>query len=158
MGSSSEKNINKLTYDRHVIRNTRIQRFSNRQGNQVGKESRASRINKATCLKERQDRLAAQGEATSKGKLALSNKAEHNTALITVEMSAVLTKSIHPEDHVKVVHLQDSKIGRKATARNLNSNLKKSLRRLQLLSSWCDNCHICLDWLYKLAEDTRKTL
>ena len=50
----------------------------------------------------------AQREATSEGKLALSNKAEHNMVLIAVEMSAVLAKPIHPKDHVKVVHLQDS--------------------------------------------------
>ena len=64
----------------------------------------------------------------------LSNRAEHKTTLTTVEMSMVLAKPNHPEDHVKVVHLQDSKIGRKTTAQNLNSNLKKPLKGLQLLS------------------------
>ena len=71
-------------------------------------------------LKKRQDRLATQGETTSKGKLVFSNRAEHNTVLIAVEMSVVLAKPIHPEDHVKVVHLYDSKIGGKATAQDLN--------------------------------------
>ena len=130
-----EENINKLTYDRHVVRNTRIQRFFNRQENQTDKKSRIDRTNKAMCLKKRQDRLAAQGEATSEGKLALSNRTEHNTMLIAVKMSMVLAKPIHPEDHVKVMHLQDSQIGGKGTVENLNGNLREPLERLQLFSS-----------------------
>ena len=74
-GKLIRKNVNKLTYDWHVVRNTRIRRFSSSQGNQ------ASRTNKATGLKKRQDRLSAQGEATSKGKLALSNKTKYDTVL-----------------------------------------------------------------------------
>ena len=65
----------------------------------------------------------------------LSNRVEYNTVLIEVEMSVVLAKLIHPEDHVKVVHLQDSQIGGKATVKNLNSNLGEPLGILQLLSS-----------------------
>ena len=104
-GKLIRKNVNKLTYDWHVVRNTRIQRFSSSQRNQAGKENRTSRTNKATRLKKRQDRLAVQGEATSKGKLALSNRTKHDTALKAVKMSTVLAKPIHPKDHVKVVHL-----------------------------------------------------
>ena len=122
-GKLIRKNINKLTYDRHIVRNTRIQRFSSRQGNQTSKKSRTGRTNKATHLKKRQDGLTAQGEATSEGKLTLSNRMEHDTALKAVKMSAVLAKPIHPEDHVKVVHLQDSQISEKTTAQNLNCNL-----------------------------------
>ena len=62
--------------------------------------------------------------------------------LIAVKMSVVLAKLIHPEDHVKVMHLQDSQISGKATARNLNDNLEKPPRRLQLLSSGGDNYYI----------------
>ena len=58
----------------------------------------------------------AKGKATSKVKLKLSLRAKHDTALKAVQMSAVSAKPIHPEDHVKVVHLQDSKIGEKTTA------------------------------------------
>ena len=47
-GKFIEKNINKLTYDRYVVRNLRIQRFSGRQGNQIGKKSRAGKTNKTT--------------------------------------------------------------------------------------------------------------
>ena len=72
----------------------------------------------------------------------LSDRAEHNTMLIAVEMNAVLAKPIHPEDQVKVVHLQDSQIGGKTTAENLNDDLGEPLRRLRLLSSWGNNYHI----------------
>ena len=74
-------------------------------------------------IKERQDGLTAQGEATSKGKLTLSNRTEHDTMLKTVEMSAVSAKPIYLEDHVKVMHLQDSKIDEKTTARDLDCHL-----------------------------------
>ena len=57
-----------------------------------------------------------QGEATSKEKLTLSNRMEHDMTVKAVKMSAVSAKPIHLEDHVKVMHLQDSQIGGKATA------------------------------------------
>ena len=115
-GKVIRKNINKLTYDRHIVRNTRIRRFSSRQGNQVGKKNRAGRTNKSTRLKKRQDGLTAQGEATSEGKLTLSNRMKHDTTLKVVKISVVSAKPIHLEDHVKVMHLQDSQIDGKAMA------------------------------------------
>ena len=56
-------------------------------------------------FQKRQDGLTAQGEATSEGKLVLSNRMKHDMMLKAVKMSMVLAKPIHSEDHVKVVHL-----------------------------------------------------
>ena len=74
-------------------------------------------------LKKRQDRLAAQGEATLEEKIVPSNRTKHDMMLKAVEMSVVSAKPIHLKDHVKVVHIQDSQIGEKTTAQNLNYNL-----------------------------------
>ena len=38
----------------------------------------------------------------------LSNRTKHDMTLKTVEMSMMSAKPIHPEDHVEIVHLQDS--------------------------------------------------
>ena len=70
------KNINKLAYDRHVVRSAGIRRFHSRLGDKTSKKNRATRTNKITRLKERQHRLTAHGETTSKGVLGLSNGAK----------------------------------------------------------------------------------
>ena len=72
--------------------------------------------------------MTTQGEATSEGKLTLSNGVKKQTTLETVQVSMVLGKPIHPEDHVKIVHLQDSQIGGQRMARNYNRDLRKPLR------------------------------
>ena len=45
------KNINKLAYDRHVVRSTGIRRFLSRQRNKTSKKSRTTRTNKIARLK-----------------------------------------------------------------------------------------------------------
>ena len=47
------KNINKLTYDRHIVRSMKIYRFLSRQRDKTSKKSRATRTDKIAYLKER---------------------------------------------------------------------------------------------------------
>ena len=75
-GKLLRKNINKLTYDRHVVRSTGIRKFHSRQRNKTSKKNSTTRTNKITRLKERQHRLTAHGETTSKGVLGLTNRAK----------------------------------------------------------------------------------
>ena len=59
-----------------------------------------------TNLEKGKEGLVMEGKATSKVKLRLSLRLEHNSALKALHMSSIPPQPVHAEDHIIINHLQ----------------------------------------------------